>query len=79
MLDYPSEVDKIFLELHSDKNLTSAQKMNLRYDAAKSLLARRYSHLTSELEKKLDNQYKADLNQWNLVLDDVSLAEDVSQ
>lgn len=76
---YPDEVEEAFLQRVGDKTLTNAQKMNLRYDVAKTLLAEQYSHLKSELEDIAAEQYEVDLSQWNLVLDGISLAEDVSQ
>ena len=80
MQDYPDTVDAAFIHRHGDGGkLSSTQKMNLRYEIAKSLLAQKYSHLTSELETKATNQHNMDLDEWNLILDGVSYAEDVPQ
>ena len=80
MLDYPEVVKAAFIHRYGDGGkLSSVQKMNLRFDVAKSLLAQKYSHLTSELERKATNQHDAEVDEWNLILDDVSTALDVPQ
>ena len=53
--------------------------MNLRFDMAKLLLAQKYSHLITELEKKATEQHNADTDEWGLILDGISFAEDVPQ
>lgn len=78
MLDYPGIVDAAFLHRYGDgRRLTSTDRMNSRQELAKSLLARKYSHLTSELERNATEQNEADVDEWNLILDDISFAEDV--
>ena len=80
MLDYPDTVKAAFIHRHGDgENLSSAQKMNVRHDVAKALLARQYSHLTGELDKKAIDQHNMAVAEWNLILDDVSFAQDISQ
>lgn len=79
MVDYPDKVNDAFLQQHDGGHLTRTQKMNKRYDVAKALLAEKYSHLTSELEEEAEKQYQADFNEWNLLLDSISLAANVSQ
>lgn len=78
-MNYSSEVSGAFLECHGNKTLTGVEKMNLRYDVAKNLFTEKYSHLTDELEREAIEQHKVDLKQWGLILDDISLGEDVSQ
>jgi hypothetical protein len=80
MLEYPDEVERVFAKTHADDQLFSgAQKMNIRYELAKTLLHEDYPDLKDELQKKADDQYEASLGEWNLILDDISFAEDVSQ
>lgn len=80
MLDYSDAVDAVFLQRHGEcKYISNAQKLNMRYEVAKALLHQKYSHITGALEKKATEQHKVDLNEWNLVLDDISAAQDVAQ
>lgn len=80
MLEYPSAVKAAFIHQHGDAGkYTSTQRMNMRYDVAKSLLAQKYSHLTSTLDQNAINQHNAELDEWNLILDGVPFAEDVSR
>ena len=78
MLDYPSVVGAAFTHRYADgRKFSSVEKMNLRYDVVTLLLAQKYSHLTAELEKKATEQHEVDIDEWNLILDGVSFAEDV--
>ena len=78
MLDYPDAVNAAFIHQYADGGkLSSAQKMNVRFDVAKVLLAQKYSHLTTELERKATEKHNVELDEWNLILDGVSSAEDV--
>lgn len=80
MLEYPDVVDKAFLERHGDGDLPPGlQKVNLRYNMARALFIKKYSHLMVELEEKVDRQHNEELNQWNLVLEDVSSTDDISE
>ena len=80
MLDYPKVVNAAFIHRYGDGGkLAAVQKMNLRYDVAKSLLNRKYSHLIGKLEERASNKHDADVDEWNLILDGVSVAEDVSR
>ena len=81
MVDYPVEVNSVFVSRHSDgKNLSKTQAMNFRHDVAKSMLSSElYSCHVKALEKKAEAQQNADLDAWNLILDDISLASDVDQ
>jgi len=79
MFEYPDVVDKAYLDKYGDDSLASIQKINLRYDVAKALFVERYSHLTAELEEKADEQLNEELDQWNLVMEDISSAENVSE
>ena len=78
MLDYPDRVNAAFIHKYADgRKLSSAEKMNLRYEVAKVQLAQKYSHLIAELEKKATEQHNAEVDEWSLILDGVSFAEDV--
>ena len=80
MLDYPDVVKATFIHRHGNgRNLSAAEKMNLRHAVAKSLLSQKYSHLTSELEKKAVAQHEMEVDQWNLILDDISSAQNIPQ
>ena len=80
MLDYAHEVNTAFVSWHGDgKNFSNTQRLNLRYDMAKALLNGQYSHLINELDNKVKVQHDAEMDEWNLILDDISLAEDVLQ
>lgn len=69
-----------FVSRHGDgKNLTSAQRMNFRHDVAKALLFNQYSHLVKELDNKSKAQHGVEMDEWNMVLEDISLADDVGQ
>lgn len=80
MLDYSEKVDDAFVGRCRDvDSLSNVQKMNLRYDVAKELFNEEYSHLADELKKKADEQHDTELDEWNLILEDISSAPDVSQ
>ena len=79
MLDYSAEVNAAFISQYANgRSLTSAQRMNLRYNTAKFLLYNRFSHVVKELEQKAIAQHEVDVDKWGLVLWDISVAKDVS-
>lgn len=79
MQDYPKIVKDAFALQYGDgKGLTSAQRMNNKHEVAKDLLHREYSHLISDLESKAESQNSAEVEEWELVLEDISLARDVT-
>ena len=74
MLDYPGVVDEAYLEKHGSGDqdtLSSVQKINMRFDVAKALFIKKYS--------KMDDQHNEELNQWDLILEDISVTENVSE
>ena len=78
MLDYPNAVNAAFIHKYAHGgNLSSAERMNLRYSVARELFTQKYSHLTTELDKKAAEQHNTDADEWALILDGVSFAEDV--
>ena len=80
MQDYSDEVNTAFVGQHGDgKDLGRTQRMNLRHDVAKALVSDKYSHLVNELENKAKVQHDAEMDEWKLILNDVSLAENVPQ
>ena len=80
MLDHSDEVSAAVASRCADgAKLTNPQLMNLRYEVARSLLGSKDPSLTEELGKKATIQHEAALNEWSLVLEDISTAEDVSQ
>ena len=80
MMDHPELIKTAFEQAHGEgKSLTRTDKMNARHSIAKSLLANDYSNLTSELQDKVTAHHKAELNEWNLILDDISASDNVAQ
>ena len=80
MLDHPDIVNAAFVSQHANgRGLSAPQKMNARHDLAKTLLSTRYSHLTSALETKAISKHDAELEEWELILDGVSSAENVTR
>ena len=80
MLDYPDTIKAAFIHRHGDGgNISSAQRMNIRHELAKALLAKQYSHLSAKLNKKVIDQHNEAVGEWNLILDGVSFAEDIPQ
>ena len=78
MVDYPSEVNAVFTSRHGDgKHWSKTQIMNLRHDVAKSMLSGEYSCHVKAIEKKTMAQHEKDVEKWSLILDDISLADDV--
>ena len=79
MFEYPEAVSAYLLHRYGPGNdLTNVEKMNRRYDVAKTLFASKYSHLTNELNSRASDEYKAELQEWSLILDNISSATDVS-
>ena len=78
MLDHPQIVKATFIHKYGDGGrMSAAEKMNLRHEVAKSLLAHKYSSLTKGLEKKATEQHNMELDEWNLILDNISSAKDI--
>lgn len=78
MLDKPHEVNAAFVAWHGDgKNITNAQRLNLRYEVAKSMVHTEGSSLINKLETKAMAEHTTEMNEWNMILDDISLAKDV--
>ena len=77
MRDYAHEVKAAFAAQYGDgKNLSSAERMNFQHDTAKELLHKKYPHLVSKMEEAAKAQHTTNLNEWDLILKDISLAED---
>ena len=80
MRDYPREVNAAFVARHGDgKNLSSVQRLNRRHEAAKAKLFNERSSLITKLESKAKAEHVAEMNEWNMILDDISLADDVGR
>jgi hypothetical protein len=81
MSDYATDVNAALLTRCPDPSaLSAAQKLNMRYDVAKTLLSsEKYSHLTEELDAKAVAQHDIDATEWSLALEDISSAKDVSR
>lgn len=77
MADYPEEVNEVLLQKHGDTFASNADRMNTRYNVAKTLLEQEYSHLSSELEVKAGERHDAELSEWDLSLETLSRAGDV--
>ena len=80
MLDHPNIVNAAFMSQHADgRDLSTLQKMNTQHNLAKTLLSTHYSYLTSALEAKAISKHDAELEEWELILDGVSSAENVTR
>ena len=80
MLDYPRKVNAAFAGQYGDgKNLSNTQHLNFRHHVAKAILSDRHSHLTKELEKKAKAQHAIDMEEWNMILNDITLSNDPAQ
>jgi hypothetical protein len=80
MQDYPSQVNAAFVSRHGEgKNLNNMQRLNMRYEVAKAVLSGEHSNIVKELERKAQAQHDIEMDEWNMTLEDISLAEDVSQ
>ena len=80
MRDYPDEVKTAFSEQHGDgKNFSNARRMNSQHEVAKALLYNKYAHLLGELEERAKTDHVAGMNEWNMVLGDLSHAKNVVQ
>ena len=80
MQDYPREVNAAFVARHGDgKNISSGNRLNLRYEIAKALLSHERAGLVNELENKAKAEHIVEMNEWNMILDDISSANDVGQ
>ena len=80
MLDYSDVFNAAFIKNHGDgARLGGTQRMNLRAQLAKKMVSSdKYSHLTKELEWKATEDHEKEMNEWNLILEDISEAADVS-
>ena len=80
MREYPDEVKKAFAKAHGDgKDLEKGQRLKFQNDVAKDLLYGTYSHLVPEIEDAVDEEQDAGMAEWDLALDNISLAEDITQ
>ena len=80
MQEYPDEVKKAFAEAHgSGKNLTNGQRLNLQNDVARDLLHRSYAHLIPELEDTVKEEHEVGMAEWDLTLEDINLAANITQ
>jgi len=80
MLDYGQKVDSAFVAKYGDsRNLCNSQRLNLRHDLAKAMLSTKYSRLADELEKKAKAEHKVKMDEWDMILEDISLAGNVAQ
>lgn len=80
MMEYHAQVNAAFVSRHGlGKGFKNVERMNIRHDIAKGMLQGEYSHLINELEDRAKSEHEGDLNEWNLLLEDISLASDVEQ
>ena len=80
MADYPDVTNALFVSKYGEgKNIGGVQRMNFRSELVKKALAsNQYSHLVKGLEIKAAELHKKELDQWNVSLEDVLEADDVS-
>lgn len=80
MLDHPDTLTGAFVSQHAEgKGFTNVEKMNVRNKMAKTLLNTTYPHLKGGLDAKAGKQYRADIEEWNLSLPNISSAKDVAR
>ncbi|KAF9782647.1 hypothetical protein BJ322DRAFT_1110523 [Thelephora terrestris] len=78
--DYATEIDDAVATVLANRpKLDSCQRMNICYEVAQSLLKSKGADFIEELERKAAAQHEAAKEEWNLILEDISAAEDVSQ
>ena len=79
MQDYPKEFNAAFVSRHGDgRHLQPAERLNLCMELAKSMVNGGHSHLFNDLERKAKQQHEKALVEWELSLDNISEASDVS-
>lgn len=80
MQDHPKKVKAAFFEQYDEgTGLSSGQRLNLQLEVAKDLLNEKYPDLIDELNQKAKDENAAELAEWKLILEDISLAGDVAQ
>lgn len=79
-LDHPEIVNAAFVSQYGEgKGLSGPQKMNILHKLAKDLLSTSYADLKSALDKKAATQHAVDMEEWDLILDGISSAEDITR
>jgi hypothetical protein len=80
MRDYPTKVKKAFAAQYGNgNNLSKADRLNFQNSVAKKLLYEENTDLIDELQARAKAQHTAGENEWNMILEDISAAEDVAQ
>jgi hypothetical protein len=80
MLEFSDEVNAAVAgRLVDGIKPTNTQLMNLRHEVAKSQLASKDPSLTDELEQKAATHHEVAMKGWDLILEDIAEAEDVSK
>ena len=81
MLDHTDIVNAAFVSRYADGAVfnSNLDRLNAKYALAKTMLSGHYSHLARELDKKAVVQHNTAIAEWGLILDDISLAQDVSR
>jgi hypothetical protein len=80
MRDYPAKVKKAFAAQYGNgNNLSKADRLNFQNSVAKKLLYEENTDLIDELQAKAKAQHTAGKNEWNMILEDISAAENVAQ
>jgi len=79
MQDYPKVFNAAFVSRHGEgKHLQPPERLRLRTELAKSMVNGGYSHLLKDLDRKAKEQHEKALAEWELILNGVSEASDVS-
>lgn len=80
MHEYHQPVDKAFWKKYGDSTFSNnVEKLNLRYEVAKELFEKEYFGLADELMVGIEAHHNAELEKWNLILTEISVAEDPAQ
>lgn len=79
MVDNPDVIKAAFVSLYAKGvGYDNAQRMNLRSEISRKLVAGQSPDAFNELERRAKDFHERELDQWKLSLDNISEAEDVS-
>lgn len=80
MLEYPDEVSAaVAARSANDTKISGFQLMNVRLEVARSLLGSKDPSFMKGLEQRAAAQHEVALREWELILEDISTAQDVPQ
>ena len=76
--EHPEVINAAFAEAYGEgEGLSGTQKMNYRYELAKTLVQTSHSHLVEGLKDRAKEAHEQELKEWSLGLGDIGEAEDI--